>query len=1131
MRKCSKLIIPLLIISMMLSCFGIAAADVSDEYVEVIFGKPDRLTNAKFVLGGWELVERDGRSGRRTNVATKSGELNYYDIDIDDDFMFNLEDGTPIEVTVEYFDEGKGGFQLQYDSHHTADSRFKNFNRTEITYLENTGEWRSKTFHIEDACFANRTDRMDLRITSYLQGKGWSTENIILGSVKVTWADYISPIDFEGTYTDMTGNIHSPNDEVVFNYTSRNKIETAMNAKYIYNVYTGSGELIETVTHEEKLDAKETSTGRIKLTNPVVYDIYKVVIDTEVSMVDNPEKVYKNTINTEFSVSIIHDGSAANPGYGANTLTLHYGRGNPEDTGEVVRKNGMTWIRVESLWREVELEKGKLKMPEVDMYNIRSLHEQGFKLLFTCAYYNQFYDNGETPSSDEAIEGFANYCAFVAKETRGMIDHFEIWNEYNVTNFNNKMYGGDVYAKMLKAAYKALKEVDPNIKVVGIDCSGVELDFIRKVLENGGGEYMDILSVHPYPSSRTMYDEREMIERTEGLRKLMEEFDIGDMPVWFTETGFSTWNGGYTMQRQIDASVMMNAVVEAYDLCDVFMMYCFYDAADFNQREDNWGFVHMWEPDGRGNVPNGAKPSFLAMSAANYLTGSAEFKSVIEDDLYYGFHFYNKRLGKDILLLNASLIKEPAYREYDLGVSSVEVYDQYGNKVRNITSDNGVYSFQVSPHPYYIIGNFTKFEKAASPASVSADAPVKTAAAGESVSFEFTKAVDKNLIVEAVGAEGVTIAQNNGFSGDMAEVTIATGQDMQDGTELDFYVTIRDEGGNEYYRESHKVVITSPVSISITSEQAVEDSFTHWRAKVVVTNETLSENLSGKVSVAAPEDVAQISKERSFENLQPGKSVTFLYNLPERITKRVVRLSVDTALAGGYKTTSEGVLDFGTALYAYNKPIIDGVVSVGEWNGSWIGADTIDDWIDISTPASVWGGPEDLSFSGTTMWDEENFYFMAIVTDDVFSVSYQPQEAKNMWMADNIQFGFVDKAEVSAETKGKFTEIGLAEVPGQGDIIWRYNSLYDDLPKGVAVDKENAKLSVVRYPTYTVYECAMPWSEIFYDGFKIDTSKTYRFSCMTNDSDGSGRKAWIEYTSGIGMTKDATLFGNLTFVK
>jgi len=1130
MRKYKNLLAFLLIFSVLFTQLSVFA-DEKEEGIRCVFGKPDKWTNMKLVLGGWELVERNGRFGRRTNVASKSGNLNYYDFDINDSLMYNLEDGTPIEITVEYFDEGKGGFQIQYDSHNSADSRYKFFGRTENTYLENSCEWKSKTFHIEDACFANRTDRMDIRITSYLSGKGWSTEDVIIGSVKVERADYITPVKFDGTQTELLGNIHSENDEVIFNYTSKNKTDVPVETKYTYRVYNGVNELIETVSVSEKLSGKETKAGKIKLNNPRKYDIYSVIIEVEAVMEDNPEKVYRSTEKTEFTVSIIHDETTAHPGYGANTLTLHYGRGNPEDTGELVRKNGMTWIRVESLWREVELQKGKLKIPEVDMNNIRSLHEQGFKLLFTCAYYNQFYDNGETPKNDEAIEGFANYCAFIAKETRGMIDHFEIWNEYNVGNFNNKMYSGDVYAKMLKAAYKALKEVDPNITVVGVDSSGIDLDFIRDILENGGGDYMDVMSVHPYPSSRTMYDEREMIDRRENLQKLMDEFEIGDMPVWFTETGFSTWNGGYTFQRQIDASVMMNAIIEAYNLCDLFMMYCFYDMNDFNEREHNWGFVRMWEPDGRGNVPNGAKPSFLAMSAANYLWGSGEFKKVIEDELYYGFHFYNERLGKDVFLLNASLIKDETYKTFDLGVKSVDVYDQYGNKIRTLVSDNGIYSFKMSPHPYYIIGNFSKVEQVENSASVWADMPVKTVAAGEKVTFEYYKTTDKKLTIEIEPCEKLKIEKNTGFEGNKASVEFLTLYEMTEGDELKFSVVIKDEQGNEYLRETQKIIIKSPVSIKISSEQAVKNSLTHWRAKVVVTNETQGEILSGSVKVTDPVDVAEISTERLFENIKPGKSVTFLYNLPERITKRAVRLGVDTELNGGYKTHENSLLDFGTALYAYKKPVIDGKVSTGEWNGSWIGADTVDDWVDISVPASSWGGPDELSFSGTTMWDEENFYFMAIVTDDVFSVSYLPQEAKNMWMADNIQFGFVDKAEILAEEKAKFTEIGLAEVPGEGDVIWRYNSLYGELPKGVAVNNEDAKLAVVRYPTYTVYECVIPWSEIFYDGYKIDTNKTYRFSCMTNDSDGLGRKAWIEYTSGIGKAKDATLFGNMTFVK
>ena len=62
---------------------------------------------------------------------------------------------------------------------------------------------------------------------------------------------------------------------------------------------------------------------------------------------------------------------------------------------------------------------------------------------------------------------------------------------------------------------------------------------------------------------------------------------------------------------------------------------------------------------------------------------------------------------------------------------------------------------------------------------------------------------------------------------------------------------------------------------------------------------------------------------------------------------------------------------------------------------------------------------------------------------------------------------------------------------------------------------------------YTVYELQIPWSELFWEGYVPDPSKEYHFSLMANDNDGSGRRGWIEYCSGIGTHKDVTLFGTM----
>ena len=60
------------------------------------------------------------------------------------------------------------------------------------------------------------------------------------------------------------------------------------------------------------------------------------------------------------------------------------------------------------------------------------------------------------------------------------------------------MLDAEHYVKMLKACYQEIKKVNPDIPVIGIDCAGVDIDFMKKVFDAGGYEYMDVVSVHPY---------------------------------------------------------------------------------------------------------------------------------------------------------------------------------------------------------------------------------------------------------------------------------------------------------------------------------------------------------------------------------------------------------------------------------------------------------------------------------------------------------------------------------------------------------------------------------------------------------------------------------------------------------
>ena len=172
-------------------------------------------------------------------------------------------------------------------------------------------------------------------------------------------------------------------------------------------------------------------------------------------------------------------------------------------------------------WATVEQTRGRYVVdPEVDR-GIDESVKKGVDIVLTLDYGNNLYqtlkdspDFGPTwhrghpflqcaPTTPEAVEGFANYCAFMAGHFRGRVKYFEIWNEENGWFFdawaeNGKVSMARAYGVALSAAAKAVKQANPEAKVVFGGMAGSSLDFPRIALEAGAGPYIDILAFHPY---------------------------------------------------------------------------------------------------------------------------------------------------------------------------------------------------------------------------------------------------------------------------------------------------------------------------------------------------------------------------------------------------------------------------------------------------------------------------------------------------------------------------------------------------------------------------------------------------------------------------------------------------------
>lgn len=160
-----------------------------------------------------------------------------------------------------------------------------------------------------------------------------------------------------------------------------------------------------------------------------------------------------------------------------------------------------------------------------------------------------------------------------------------------------------------------------------------------------------------------------------------------------------------------------------------------------------------------------------------------------------------------------------------------------------------------------------------------------------------------------------------------------------------------------------------------------------------------------------------------------------------------------------------------------------------------------------------YNGEHDLSGQVQLRWDSVYFYLTAAVRDDAFSY---PSSDMNIWQNDSIQFSLAPG--VPGDSQSWF-EYGISQTP-EGPQIYRWISMQG----GATGLVSKGTLNVTRDETgkVTSYQLALPWSEIY--PIQAAANQALSFSMLVNDNDGSGRRGYIEWGSGIGGAKDSSLF-------
>jgi len=137
---------------------------------------------------------------------------------------------------------------------------------------------------------------------------------------------------------------------------------------------------------------------------------------------------------------------------------------------------------------------------------------------------------------------WGDYVYTVVSRYKDRVKHWEMWNEPEWSYFWTGT--STDYAQLLKVGYQATKAACPDCTVLfGGLHYWLNTDYYKWVLNVLSDDpaapqnnyFFDVMSVHLYSRSSNTYDE------VNNIRNGMGAYDVGDHPIWLTETGVPVW--------------------------------------------------------------------------------------------------------------------------------------------------------------------------------------------------------------------------------------------------------------------------------------------------------------------------------------------------------------------------------------------------------------------------------------------------------------------------------------------------------------------------------------------------------------------------------------------------------------
>ena len=286
-------------------------------------------------------------------------------------------------------------------------------------------------------------------------------------------------------------------------------------------------------------------------------------------LIDYTTNVIRPMPNTADDVPV--DEAGINP-FGVNTFLQQEVEPAKRDRQlQMMADAGFKWIRQPFPWYDIEIAgKGDFqdcrhppcKSAWEKYDNIVELAEQhGINIIARLdapPKWAQSVDGDFAPPAN--FEDYGDYVAAVADRYKGRVQYYQIWNEpNNYPEWGELPVNPEDFTKLLCTAYRRIKEVDPNAKVLAPALTptislepgpgpGTGLNdfiFLQRMYDAGAEQCFDIMSAQAYglfsgPTDRRMRPRNVNFARPMYIRDLMVQNGDAHKPIWISEMNWNT---------------------------------------------------------------------------------------------------------------------------------------------------------------------------------------------------------------------------------------------------------------------------------------------------------------------------------------------------------------------------------------------------------------------------------------------------------------------------------------------------------------------------------------------------------------------------------------------------------------